>query len=222
MQTAVTANVADFDEFQVQSQVHIAITVKDFKAIVTHSDTLHCQFKTYFSHPGKPLQFSYEAFGIECTFTLMTINDGRSVPAPVLANTHQMSTRTSKKVETASEAASGISRSRNKAGDMPPPPLPPPHPHGRRPLGRAKPTQTTPVSQAPGLESDSLFIQQEDDDERWAPNDFEQDDALGWDASANTVGVFVYTLLLQADSCRRVSTPPSGTPAQRALLGTIP
>ena len=72
LQTAVTIEIADFEEFNVIDDLHIAINVKDFKNMVLHAETLKTTVAAMYSVPAKPMQFSYGALGIRCEFTLMT------------------------------------------------------------------------------------------------------------------------------------------------------
>ncbi|KAF2097221.1 hypothetical protein NA57DRAFT_77475 [Rhizodiscina lignyota] len=184
LQTAVTLNAADFDELSAQAQLHITISVKDFKAIVSHAETLRCQFNAFFSRPGRPLQFQYGSGGMECSFTLMTIQDGRTAPAPVPANTHQMQTRTAKKPEKAPAVQERANTAKKASAQMPPPPVP----NTRKTLGRAGTSGTATPSQGVqqrNLDPDSLFVQQDEEDHQWDPANLDEGETLGWDASAD-------------------------------------
>lgn len=187
--TAVAVNTSDFEDFSVQPGLHIIISVKDFKAIVVHADALKTSLKAFYSQPTRPLQFSYGCDGLLCEFTLMTSGDFNAAPptptpAPQIHNSRQNS-------RAPSTTAEGT-EPRPVRADMPPPA----EPASRRDrIGRLRNPGTLPNS-APAQtqnNSDSLFIPDEEDARRreeeeesaWAPVDYEKEETLGWDASAN-------------------------------------
>lgn len=168
--TAVAVNTSDFDEFSVQPGLHIIISVKDFKAIVVHAETLKTNLKAFYSQPTRPLQFSYGFDGLLCEFTLMTSGDFNAAaatptPAPQIAS------------RTASRAQSADSRT------MPPPV----EPASRRSVRRQPGSRKAPSSPKPQPDPESLFVNQnEEEDARWEPvGDNDEEETLGWDASAD-------------------------------------
>ena len=67
--------------------IHIGINVRDFKAIVTHAETLKATISAAYSRPARPMQISYDGNGIRCEFTLMTTGECRSssvTPTPAV------------------------------------------------------------------------------------------------------------------------------------------
>ncbi|KAF1921171.1 Rad9-domain-containing protein [Ampelomyces quisqualis] len=176
--TAVAVNRSDFEEFSVQAGLHIIINVKDFKSIVVHADTLKTDIKAFYSQPTRPLQFSYGCDGLISEFTLMTSGDysgAPSTPTPApqtlssRQNSHAPSTN-AKRVDTQSVHS-----------DMPPPIEPASRLERSTRLGK-------PASRQPAVPQDpeSLFIQDpEEEDSAWAPLDYEKEETLGWDASAD-------------------------------------
>ena len=87
LQTSITIDNLDFEDFTVQDQLHIGISVKDFKAIVTHAETLQTSITAIYNFPSRPMQLSYNEHGMQCEFTLMTIGDYRGAsetPAPAV------------------------------------------------------------------------------------------------------------------------------------------
>ena len=78
LQTSVSFDTADFDTFGAEDGVHVAVSLKDFKAIVVHADSLHASVTAYYSDAGRPLQVTYEQEGMNCEFTLMTLGDNRA------------------------------------------------------------------------------------------------------------------------------------------------
>jgi cell cycle checkpoint control protein RAD9A len=177
--TAVAVNTSDFEEFNVQPGLHIIISVKDFKAIVTHADTLKTNLNAYYSQPTRPLQFSYGCDGLLCEFTLMTSGDynAGTTPTPV---PQQISSRSDSRAQS---AATERPEGRSMRSDMPPPAEPASRRSTRqRNPGSRKPSSPKPVEADP----ESLFVRQAEEDARWEPVDYnnEEEETLGWDASA--------------------------------------
>ncbi|KAI5268946.1 Rad9-domain-containing protein [Aureobasidium subglaciale] len=87
---AISLHIQDFDDFHAEEDVHIVINVKDFKAIVTHAETLKAPMCAQFSRPGRPLLFRYTEKGLTCDFILMTTGIAQSAApttAPRVAST---------------------------------------------------------------------------------------------------------------------------------------
>jgi cell cycle checkpoint control protein RAD9A len=183
--TAVAVNTSDFDDFNVQPGLHIIISVKDFKAIVLHADTLKTSLKAYYSQPTRPLQFSYGYDGLLCEFTLMTSGDYNAAPHTPTSAPEALSSR---QISRATSANTERTDTRSMRSDM----LPPIEPASRRDrstrLGK-------PTSQQNSVQHDpeSLFVpdpkdarrREEEEDSAWAPLDYEKEETLGWDASAS-------------------------------------
>lgn len=192
--TAVAVNTSDFEEYTVQSGLHIIISVKDFKAIVIHADTLKTSLKAFYSLPTRPFQFSYGCDGLICEFTLMTSGDYNAAPpTPTPALAPQVA---SKQTSRAPSAATERSETRSMRSDMPPPVEPASR---RERSGRARnpgSRQSSTTAQNNTIEADpeSLFVPDEEDarqhaeeqeEEAWAPLDYDKEETLGWDASAS-------------------------------------
>lgn len=183
LETAVAIHTEDFEDFHMQEDMHVVISVKDFKAIVTHAETLRGPISAHFSFPTRPLQFCYQNFGMHCEFTLMTTGDLRgasSTPNPNFISTRSGSRQPS--------VAPTISSNRNNS-EMPPPARPviskPPHSQDQQRTLKGRLQQPVPQSDP---DSDSLFMPNGDDDQTWGPKDFEheeEEEMLGWDASAD-------------------------------------
>jgi cell cycle checkpoint control protein RAD9A len=175
--TAVAVNTSDFEEFDVDPGLHIIISVKDFKAIVIHADTLKTNIKAYYSQPTRPLQFCYGCDGLLCEFTLMTSGDYNASRAPT-ADVQNVSSRAVSRAQ-----SSGAERrdSRSFRTDMPPPA----EPASRRPTGRRIPGSRKESSPKPSQANDqSIFIRPDEEDSRWEPVDYNnEEETLGWDAS---------------------------------------
>ena len=176
----MSIHIEDFDDFHAEEDMHIVISVKDFRAIVTHAETLRTPISVHFSRPSRPLQFSYQKSGLHCAFTLMTTGDYRGVtpsapPRPV--STRPVSRQTS---NAPTQTTAGPNT------DMPPPSKP----SSALPQAQRKPLSalnrgTSLVT--PSQASDSLFVPNDMDDERrWQEPNYdneENEDLLGWDAS---------------------------------------
>ena len=190
LQTAVTIKTVDFEQFDAQELIHIGISVKDFRNIVTHADSLKATLTALYSHPTQPLQLSYSGEGMRCEFTLMTIGDFRSSFADA-AVTRPPTREPTRQTSSANRA----STSPASESTMAPPPVPPPtatRSRQSRPLGsRSAPFQTRTV-QDPS--SDSLFVSAGDDDQFWGTADEREDGDgyVGWDASADHVRLQPY------------------------------
>lgn len=183
--TAVAVNTSDFEDFRVEPGLHIIINVKDFKSIVLHADTLKTSLKAYYSQPTRPLQFSYGCDGLLCEFTLMTSgNYNAAPPTPTPAPQVLSSRQTSRAPSDATERTD----TRSMRSDMPPPVEPASRRDRSARLGRPVSRQNSTQQ-----ESDSLFVpdlddarrQDEEEESAWAPMDYEKEETLGWDASAN-------------------------------------
>ncbi|CAK3827262.1 related to rad9 [Lecanosticta acicola] len=179
LETAIGIHTEDFEDFHMQENMHIVISVKDFRAIVTHSETLHAPISAYFSQPTRPLQFTYQNFGIHCEFTLMTTGDRGTSVTP---NPKFISTRATPSRQPSIPPAQSSTRS---VSGMPPPA----RPHASRPLG----SQTQRLSLREHAQTasnddhdpdpDSLFVPQDDnEDHAWEESnyDHEDDEMLGW------------------------------------------
>ncbi|KAK6354829.1 hypothetical protein TWF696_003961 [Orbilia brochopaga] len=82
LQTSIELDLIEFHEFQVARDTHIAINVKDFKAMVTHAGTLdQVQISAAYGEAGQPMQVTYDQNGMFCEFTLMTRKKGAAGPA---------------------------------------------------------------------------------------------------------------------------------------------
>ncbi|KAK6526966.1 hypothetical protein TWF281_010162 [Arthrobotrys megalospora] len=82
LQTSIELDLIEFNEFQVTRDTSIAVSVKDFKSIVTHAGTFeHVQIQAAYGEPGQPMQITYDQNGMFCEFTLMTRKKGAAGPA---------------------------------------------------------------------------------------------------------------------------------------------
>ncbi|KAI9758896.1 MAG: hypothetical protein M1835_000504 [Candelina submexicana] len=193
LHTSVEIDTLEFQHFEVEDRLHVVISVKDFKAIVTHADTLGESISASYSQPMRPMQLSYQGHGMICEFTLMTIGEPQGgsatpVPAPVRGQTSNSTSRQGSNLPM--QRASGPTQSA-----MLPPSRMVSRTRAQEPARRRERRPSPPPPKA-SLESESLFLSDVQDDRRWDEADYENDDEdmLGWDASvdhdamANTYG----------------------------------
>ena len=193
MQTSVTIDNLDFEQFEVEEYVHVCVMLKDFKSIVTHAETLQTCITAHYSNPGRPLQFSYAKGGMQCEFTLMTSEDRRGTNAPVRSRQAPVSstphpfraqTKNSSRHKDTLQFRVG-----SKSAEMPPP---------SQPASRSIPTNVprrqsaqrpSPPPPKASLDPETLFLQQYDDEDRhWGERTLNEDEeTVGWSASAVNV-----------------------------------
>lgn len=182
----------DFDEFLVEDNLHLAISVKDFKAVIAHAETTNATITARYTRPCRPLQLAYELDGVNSEFTLMTRGEADSDSTQTSARAApELSAR-----QTPGPVQANQTNGASNAGQMLPP-----RSRSIRPLSGnpVHATQRTTQSQRPSqsIDFDSLFVPA-DDDRQWdVPNDedeAEAEDTLGWDATGEQVCL---TLLLR-------------------------
>lgn len=189
LQTSVTIDNLDFEDFTVEEQLHIGISVKDFKAIVTHAETLKTSITALYSFPTRPMQLSYHESGMQCEFTLMTIGEyrgGSVTPAP--AAVRHISAAPAAPVEKPVSRQSTAQTIQQRPTTMPPPSQPVSRSFTREPQSQRTQRPSPPPPKA-SLDPDSLFLPVEEDEDRiWGERSFDDEqDVLGWNASANNV-----------------------------------
>ncbi|KAH8157722.1 hypothetical protein CIB48_g10527 [Xylaria polymorpha] len=169
LQTSVAVARDEFDNFHVaEDNLHIVISVKDFRAIIQHASILGADVLANYSIPARPMQLRYDGDGIKCEFLLMTVGE-RGAPGP-----KSKKTRANVKGATGPQLEGTVTRANSYAPTPAPAAVP-----------------ITPLVPPPAtLESESLFVPQ-DNDEQWEPvnvdeNDEEEENArLGWDTSGD-------------------------------------
>ena len=179
----------DFEDYSVEEKIHIGITIKDFKAVVMHAETLKASITALFSRPGRPMQLAYSEHGMQCEFTLMTIGEyrgGSVTPSPALARNKSV---TPSDRQTSHEPSAQDNRRQTKNS------MPPPVQWASRSFTREPPSQRPPRPSPPppkaSLDEESLFVPVDNDDDRiWDErNLIEEEDTLGWDPTAKNVRI---------------------------------
>jgi cell cycle checkpoint control protein RAD9A len=172
LHTSVAIDTKEFEEFCVEEKLHVAFSVKDFKAIITHADSLNASITALYSRPTRPLQIAYESDnGMLCEFTLMTIGDfrgGSVTPAPSIARTKP-------------NAPSDRQTPAPSNSLMPPP---------SQPVVRQRHNRPSPPPPKASLDPESLFFPEDESPSGWDDRDEkEEEDLLGWDGSEDNVSL---------------------------------
>lgn len=186
-------STSSFSHFRVADELHIILSVKDFKSIISHASILDTEVTASYSHPSKPMQIKYGDDAMKSEFILMTLGDYRgqsATPQPAAANVREQAQRQSRESQVPQQL-----QQQSSAGMRLPPSMSmgPPQPSLPRsatanvmqqtPNIRMPPTPAT-HKVRPLLEEDSLFVEQDDDeDQQWNPLE-EDEEMLGWDANA--------------------------------------
>ena len=164
--------------------LHIVISVKDFKSIITHAGIINTIVTALYSHPSNPMQITYSDEGLLCEFILMTIGESRgssSTPAPGAS-------RAASKRPASRQPLEAISSSRRPASSTMPPPLATAASLSRE-LTKAKSTRPPPTPSQPSLPPSQTIFLPEDEDHRWEPVSYEEeeDEMLMWGESEDNV-----------------------------------
>ena len=187
LHTSIAIDTTEFSQFNVEDMLHIIISVKDFKAIVQHAGSLDTEVSAAYSYPSKPMQLKYGDEGVTSEFILMTIGDYKATSAVPLLNAI-MRNSTSAPSRQHTEDPSVASAVQQPAASMQLPPR-----SGATPatlLGhRARALRHSPPLPQPSINSDSLFLPDDEEDRRWNPSGYggEDEELLGWDAGTDTV-----------------------------------
>ncbi|PGH27058.1 hypothetical protein AJ80_01244 [Polytolypa hystricis UAMH7299] len=177
--TAVAIDTKEFENFTVDERLHVIINVKDFKAIVIHSDCMKANLVARYTRPCRPLQLSYDCGGMACEFTLMTRGEaGDGAASSSNGNARELSARASSRPP--AQAASSVANQ--------------PAPEGRVPARMRSPqplvsslreaSVSLPPRPTASIDPNSLFVPA-DDDQQWDEPNYadEEEDILGWDVN---------------------------------------
>ncbi|MCJ1306762.1 hypothetical protein MMC25_000405, partial [Agyrium rufum] len=180
--------IADFETFEVEENLHVAINVKDFKAAIAHADSLKVAVSARYSWPKSPMQLQYFSRGFSSTFTFMTIDGNRGGSGNATSGA-RLPTANRAKTASRPSTAKGLAVERpprtREASEMPPPPQRLPVRSFAQDSNTQQSARPSPPPPRASIDHDSLFLPQEDREERiWAEKDPDaEDDELGWDAS---------------------------------------
>ncbi|KAL4807116.1 Rad9-domain-containing protein [Aspergillus unguis] len=201
--TSVAIDKTDFEDYAASDGVHFAISLKDFKAVISHAENTGVLLTARYTRPCRPLQLAYDYEGIRTEFTLMTTGEAGPEDLPSSSRpVRELSARqTSVPIRAPSAAAApaqprgqaepaqASASSTTKTMAMAPPRGRPVRPlTGMSSRGTQSSTQATATQPAPSLGfEDSLFVPA-DDDRQWdvaEAEEAEEEDMLGWDATAD-------------------------------------
>ncbi|KAF7587266.1 hypothetical protein BBP40_007505 [Aspergillus hancockii] len=178
--TSVAIDKKDFDRHLAEDNVHIAITLKDFKAVIAHAESANSLVTARYTRPCRPLQLAYDFGGVKTEYTLMTTGESDG-DIPDSSRAPELSARQTPAPINISQTNDSNSR------HMPPPRARSIRPLTGTPSASARDTEINTESQRPSasIQFDSLFVPA-DDDRQWdVPNEVEEEaeDRLGWDAT---------------------------------------
>jgi cell cycle checkpoint control protein RAD9A len=185
LHTTIAVDTLEFGEFVVEEKLHIVISVKDFKSIIAHAGITNMMVKALYSRPTSPMQLTYSEDGILSEFILMTIGESRGASATPV---HNVSRTNSKRPASRQPLEATSSSKRAATSGMPPPPTGAAPSLGRE-TARARVSRPSPPPPQPSLQSEALFVHEADDDRRWDPTNFdeEEDEMLLWDTPGDKV-----------------------------------
>lgn len=183
LRTTIAVDTLEFVEFTVEEQLHIVISVKDFKSIIAHAGINNTNIRALYSNPSSPMQLTYSEDGLQCEFILMTTGEARSASITPAANGSRAASK-KPAIRQPLEATSNLKRARS--GSEMPPPIGPASSLARENT-RRKISRPSPPPPQPSIQSQALFLPANDDDRRWDPVEYRDEDneMLLWDANAD-------------------------------------
>ncbi|KAI1803108.1 Rad9-domain-containing protein [Daldinia bambusicola] len=203
LHTSIAVERDEFEDFEVhEDKLHIVISVKDFRAIIQHANSLGSQIMALYSVPTKPLLLKYEGDGIQCEFLLMTVGE-RGAPGQ-----KSKKNRSGAKGPKPPQLEAATSRAASHAPTPVPRIAPQPQAPRPEPVPSLRPSITRPSQRPPPatFESESLFVPQ-DDEGQWDPvnvgEDEEEENArLEWDIRDDFRGPATNTRSIMANTNR--------------------
>ena len=204
LHTSITIDNLDFEAFEVEESLHIGITVKDFRAIATHAETLKTSVTALYSYPARPIHLSYHTHGMQCEYTLMTVGEYRGPSITPNPPASKQATGSPMQQSTKPQRNTALPVVERKTTAMPPPS----HPASRNIIKELPTSQRfqrpSPPPPKASLDPESLFLPQYDDEDRqWGEKNFdEEEDTVGWSASAANVYFLSPLSQPQADESR--------------------
>lgn len=178
LHTTVALDALEFRDFFVEDGLHVVIGVKDFKSIISHAGLTSTMMKAAYSYPASPMQLTYGDDNMLAEYILMTVNESRSNNPPPQRTMARRVKETASNEPTTASARSTASRARSTAasGTI-----------RHSTFGSGSHSEAArPSSTAPPAES-QLFFPDANDDRRWDPVDFddEEEPNLLWDAGVS-------------------------------------
>ncbi|KAK3900872.1 hypothetical protein C8A05DRAFT_35467 [Staphylotrichum tortipilum] len=189
LHTNIAVEMDEFDDVEVQDKLHIIISVKDFRAILQHAQMTSGALTTTYSIPGRPMKLSYNTDGVICEFILMTVGEKDAMTQKHKNPRPNASKAGTPQLDAASHRGSSVGNE-NRPAPAEPAPAAPRLPQQnairtRQPGFEIRPSPMPPPATA---ESESLFVDQGEEDEQWEPvnpEDEEEEEIarLEWNAT---------------------------------------
>lgn len=189
LRTSIAMDLDEFEDVEVEDELHIIVPVRDFRAIVQHAGAAGTELSTRYSHPGQPIKVWYAGDAMHCDFLLMTVGE-RGNPGQKMRRQRAGKKAAAPELEAASRRASAAPSERAPSVSRPTPQPSVPRPSvQRRGYFEMRPSQAPPPPSR--MMSESLFVGGDGDDE-WAPvrdeeEEEEEDARLEWDGTATRV-----------------------------------
>ncbi|KAG7290704.1 hypothetical protein NEMBOFW57_000707 [Staphylotrichum longicolle] len=189
LHTNIAVEMDEFDDVEVQDKLHIIISVKDFRAILQHAQMTSGALTTCYSNPGRPMKLSYNTDGVLCEFILMTVGEKDAMTQKHKNPRASAAKAAAPQLDSASHRGSSVVNDHQQA---------PPgsasaskHPQQKTPVRPRQPAfeiRPSPMPPPTTARSDSLFVDQAEDDEQWEPvNPDEEEEGetgrLEWNAT---------------------------------------
>ncbi|KAL1874376.1 hypothetical protein VTK73DRAFT_402 [Phialemonium thermophilum] len=194
LHTSIAVDMEEFDEIEVQEQLHIIVSVKDFRGILHHAQTTSGELSACYSNPGRPMKLSYGADGILCEFILMTVGDKDAAGQRGKRSRANAQKTARQGLEAASNRAVSVATEDarpREVSENPPRQTPQQQPQQKTPI---RPRQSQfeirppPLPPPSTLRSELMFVPQDDnDDQLWEPMNPDEDEGdmarLEWNAT---------------------------------------
>jgi cell cycle checkpoint control protein RAD9A len=212
LHTNIAVEMDEFDDVDVQDKLHIIISVKDFRAILQHAQMTSGALTTSYSNPGRPMKLSYNTDGVLCEFILMTVGEKDAMAQKHKNPRASAAKAAAPQLDSASHRGSSVGHDNQQA--PPEPASASRHPQQKTPVRPRQPAfeiRPSPMPPSTTARSDSLFVDQAEDDEQWEPvnpdeEEEEENGRLEWNATNEPVWFFPYhrltSLLTSRDRIR--------------------
>ncbi|KAK3938371.1 hypothetical protein QBC46DRAFT_390476 [Diplogelasinospora grovesii] len=182
LHTNIAVDMEEFDDIQVQDKLHIIISVKDFRAILQHAQTTSGELSSCYSEPGRPMKLSYGGDGVLYEFILMTIGEKDASAQKHKSSRSAAQKATRPELEAASRRSSSVANANPNQAQAPPPAVTGDQQQAQDAFRKPSTQRTQIRSRQPRFEirpspmpppatdrSESLFVNQADDDRLWEP-----------------------------------------------------
>jgi cell cycle checkpoint control protein RAD9A len=182
----------EFDDVEVQDKLHIIISVKDFRAILQHAQMTSGALTTSYSNPGRPMKLSYNTDGVLCEFILMTVGEKDALTQKHKNPRASAAKPAEPQLDSASHRGSSVGNNDNQQDPALPASRPPQQKAPARPRQPAFEIRPSPMPPPTTARSNSLFVDQAEDDEQWEPVNpdeeaEEENGRLEWNATNEPV-----------------------------------